>query len=94
MRFATPTELGALIRDYRRRHQLDQKTLATRVGVSRQWIGELEKGKSGAPIGLVLRTLRTLGIVLDAREEVPRTKGKSDVDLSEIIARARQKRND
>ena len=53
MRIRTPAELGALIRDYRKRLRLDQKSLAEKVDVSRQWIVAVEKGKSGAPIGLV-----------------------------------------
>jgi hypothetical protein len=35
MRVRTPSELGALIRDYRTRRNLDQKSLAATVGVSR-----------------------------------------------------------
>ena len=46
MRVRTPSELGALIRDYRMRHNLDQRSLAATVGVSRQWIVEIEKGKA------------------------------------------------
>jgi HTH-type transcriptional regulator/antitoxin HipB len=45
MRVRTPAELGALVRDYRTRLRLDQKSLAEKVGVSRQWIVDVEKGK-------------------------------------------------
>ena len=100
MRVRTPSELGALIRDYRMRHKLDQKSLAATVGVSRQWIVEIEKGKARAPLGLVLRTLGALGIVLDAQQETPpspKGKNKSDgvdayVDINTIVAGARKKR--
>jgi HTH-type transcriptional regulator / antitoxin HipB len=100
MRVRTPSELGALIRDYRLRQNLDQKTLAATIGVSRQWIVEAEKGKAGAPLGLVLRTLGALGIALDARPETPPSpKGKNKphgvdarVDINAIVARARKKR--
>jgi DNA-binding XRE family transcriptional regulator len=44
-RVRTPAELGALVRDYRTRLRLDQKSLAEKVGVSRQWIVDVEKGK-------------------------------------------------
>jgi HTH-type transcriptional regulator / antitoxin HipB len=100
MRVRTPSELGALIRDYRTRNKLDQKSLAATVGVSRQWIVEMEKGKAGAPLGLVLRTLGTLGIVLDAQQETPpspKDKNKSHgvdafIDINSIVSRARKKR--
>lgn len=100
MRVRTPHELGALIRDYRMRCKLDQKSLAATVGVSRQWIVEIEKGKARAPLGLVLRTLGALGIVLDAQQEnpaSPRDKDKSHavdayVNIDSIVARARKKR--
>jgi HTH-type transcriptional regulator/antitoxin HipB len=100
MRVRTPSELGALIRDYRMRHNLDQKSLAATVGVSRQWIVEIEKGKARAPLALVLRTLGALGIVLDAQQETPtrpKDKDKSHavdtyVDINSIVARARKKR--
>lgn len=98
MRVRTPSELGALIRDYRLRRSLDQKTLATTVGVSRQWIVEIEKGKVRAPIGLILRTLGALGIILDAQQE-PSTGSKDKshgadayIDIDPIVARARRKR--
>ena len=100
MRVRTPSELGALIRDYRMRHNLDQKSLAASVGVSRQWIVEIEQGKAGAPLGLVLRTLGALGIVLDAQQETPPSpKGKNEshgvdayVDINTIVAGARKKK--
>lgn len=62
----TPANLGALIRDRRRGLGLDQAELADRVGVSRLWINQVERGKPGAGIGLVLRTLMVLGIELSA----------------------------
>jgi HTH-type transcriptional regulator / antitoxin HipB len=100
MRVRTPSELGALIRDYRLRHKLDQKSLAASVGVSRQWIVEIEKGKARAPLGLVLRTLEALGIVLDAQQGTPTNPKGNDksravddyVDIDSIVARARKKR--
>jgi HTH-type transcriptional regulator / antitoxin HipB len=62
----TPADLGALIRDRRRGLDLDQAELASRIGVSRLWINQVERGKPGASIGLVLRTLMVLGIELSA----------------------------
>ena len=73
------------------------------MGVSRQWIIDIEKGKAGAPLGLVLRTLGALGIVLDAQQEsreIPANRKDKDksygadayVDINSIVARARKKR--
>ena len=69
MRFRSPAALGAIIRDRRRRLGLEQKALAEKVGVSRQWIINIEKGKPRAALGLVLRTINALGIQLDAMDE-------------------------
>ena len=71
MRIRTPADLGALIRDRRIKLALDQRSLAQKVGVSRQWIVEVEKGKPRAEIGLLLRTIDALGIQLMTEEEAP-----------------------
>jgi HTH-type transcriptional regulator / antitoxin HipB len=100
MRVRTPADLGALIRDQRMKLGLDQKSLAANVGVSRQWIVEVEKGKPRAEIGLLLRTLGALGITLDAGKEEPgkpkgttRSRGVYEqADIDSIVASARRKR--
>jgi len=94
MRVRTPTDLGAIIRDRRTKLGLDQKSLAEKVGVSRQWIVEVEKGKPRAEIGLILRTIEALGIQL-AAGDTEKTKGPTGlppVDIDSIIASAREKR--
>ena len=95
MRIRTPIDLGAAIRDRRMTLGLDQKTLAAKVGVSRQWIIAVEKGKPRAPISLVLRTVEALGIHL-AADDQGKTKqrtGLPPVDIDSIITSAREKRN-
>jgi HTH-type transcriptional regulator / antitoxin HipB len=94
MRIRTPTDLGALIRDRRSKLGLDQKSLAAKVGVSRQWIVEVEKGKPRAEIGLVLRTIDSLGIQLaaDGPGKTKERNGPPTVDIDSIIASAREKR--
>ena len=95
MRVRSAAELGALIRGRRRELGLDQSTLAQRVGVSRQWIIEVEQGKPRAAVGLVLRALNALGVLLDARNE-PSRKAKSSgaqVDLDALIDAARKPRS-
>ena len=69
MHLRTPTDIGLLIREKRRALSLDQAELARRVGVSRQWIIGIEKGKARADLSLVMRTLDALGIVLWAEDE-------------------------
>ena len=65
MPIRTPIDLGALIRERRRRNGWDQQTLADKIGVSRQWVIEIEKGKPRAEVGLVLRALDALGYVVE-----------------------------
>jgi HTH-type transcriptional regulator / antitoxin HipB len=90
----TPVELGAVIRDKRRKLGLEQSSLAAKVGVSRQWIINIEKGKPRAAVGLILRTLSALGIALRTYDEPPRQSKATDtgVDLDAVIARARKLR--
>lgn len=95
MRIRTPAELGALIRDRRTRLGIDQKTLAQKVGVSRQWIVAVERGKPRAEIGLILRTMAALGIHLSPHAESHgKTKfsAESAVNIDSIVAAARTKR--
>jgi len=69
MLLRTPKDIGALIRQRRADLALDQKTLAERVGVSRQWVIEIERGKARAELALVLRTLDVLGVRLSTGSE-------------------------
>ena len=92
MLLRTPFDLGAAIRDQRHRLNLDQAELATRIGVSRKWIIDVEKGKPRAEIGLVLRALDALGLRLSldtdrqkATEPIP------SVDIDQVLERTRSK---
>lgn len=94
MHIRTPSDVGALIRDRRTKLDLDQKTLAKMIGVSRQWIVAVEQGKPRAEIGLVLRALAALGVTLDT-DVTTKAKPKSGplpVDIDSIVAAARGKR--
>jgi HTH-type transcriptional regulator/antitoxin HipB len=91
----TAKDLGALIRDRRKRLGLDQLTLAKRVGVSRQWIIDAEQGKPRAPIGLLLRTLDALGVTLAVDDDAkPRAlhAGTPTLDIDAIVRRSRKRR--
>ncbi len=98
MPIRTVEELGAAIRHRRRQLNWDQQSLAERVGVSRQWIVEIEGGKPRAEIGLLLRTLRILDLQLEISSEpesmVTRVEGRHrrldlDFDIDAVIERAR-----
>src|SRR5437868_4505196 len=63
----TPKLLGQLIADRRKEMGLTQTQLAERVGVSRFWVYQIERGKSNATFGLVLGALSELGLEMDIR---------------------------
>ena len=65
MRIRTATDLGAFIRERRTKLRMDQIALAKKAGTSRKWLVEVEQGKPGAEIGLILRTLKSLEISID-----------------------------
>lgn len=94
MRVRTPADLGALIRERRIALGLDQKTLAEKVGASRQWVVDAEKGKPRSEIGLLLRTIGALGVVLNAdKEDARKPKDTApQVDINSIVEAARKKR--
>lgn len=60
----TPQDLAAVIRSRRKQLGWDQATLARQVGVSRQWVIDVEKGKPRAELELILRSLNALGLSL------------------------------
>jgi len=93
----TPADFGAIIREHRKRARLNQATLAAKAGVGRQWIVEVERGKPGAPLGLILRTLTALNISLVMYEPGRKRKQTSGysggVDLDELLNSLRRKKS-
>ena len=89
MRIRTATDLGAFIRERRVKLAMDQSNLAEKAGTSRKWIVEVEQGKPRAEIGLVLRTLKALGVSLDlAADRAQKTVAASEsgnVDIDNIL---------
>ena len=71
MRIRTATDLGAFIRERRTKLRMDQIALAKKAGTSRKWLVEVEQGKPGAEIGLILRTLKSLEISIDVEADSP-----------------------
>src|SRR5580692_1653307 len=94
MLIRTPADLGAVIRDRRKRLKLDQSTLAKRIGASRQWVIEVEHGHPRAELSLVLRALDALGIPLHASSDQGKSHGVvlPAVDINAIVAKARKRK--
>ena len=69
MQLYTPRDFGGLIRARRLAMRISQNELAKRVGVSRLWIVQTERGNPGASLDLILRTVAELGVVLTASED-------------------------
>ncbi len=84
----TPVDLGAVIRDRRKQLKLDQSTFAKQIGVSRQWVIEIERGHARAELGLVLRALDALKIRLDATTD--ETARSSAIDIDAIVSKAKK----
>lgn len=62
-------DLAKAIRQRRKKLNMTQAFLASMMGVSRQLIGELEKGTPGVNIGLVLDVCREIGLKLSYENE-------------------------
>ena len=60
----TANDLGLVIKAKRKQLDLGQADLADKIGVSRRWLNQIEQGKSGASIGLLLKALAALGLEL------------------------------
>lgn len=104
MRFLTPKDLGALVRDARLNQGITQAQLGAKIGASRYWVAEFERGKSGAELGLTLKALRALKLVLTvetkddalrrenadptARQATSAGPSQPAVDLSSILKRS------
>jgi HTH-type transcriptional regulator / antitoxin HipB len=64
MQIRRPEELGAVIMSVRRARGLNQAEMAKHLGVSRVWLGQVERGKASLRLDLVLRVLNELQITL------------------------------
>lgn len=97
VKLRTPKDFGAAIRARRRLLGWRQAELAKRVGVSRLWVNQVESGKPGAGLGLVLRTLGALGLTLKAGVpgeidvESHTTALAAAIDLEDVLRATRKK---
>jgi len=64
MRSLSPKDIGAIVRQARTEADLTQEALASKIGASRYWVAEFERGKTRAELGLTLKALRALGLTV------------------------------
>lgn len=85
----TPLDFGNTIRQRRKKLGWDQARLAHEIGVSRQWVIDMEKGKPRAELHLVLRALKALDLrlSLDDGQTRPAATTAPQPDLIDTIAR-------
>jgi HTH-type transcriptional regulator / antitoxin HipB len=86
MRIRTIKDLGAYLRARRTQLGMDQATLASKAGTSRKWLVEVEHGKPGAELGLVLRTLRALDIAIDLYDDA-KVQTSAEVQKPKAVAK-------
>jgi HTH-type transcriptional regulator/antitoxin HipB len=89
MRIRTTADLGAFIRGRRTKLGMDQVALAKKSGTSRKWLVEVERGKPRAEIGLILRTLKSLGVSVDLKadssHETPSIGNARPPDINSVL---------
>ena len=91
MHVRTARDLGAVIRQERKKRGLSQIALAKDVGVHQPKISAVEKGAPGVRIGLILQILRALDLELAITTPSPKKPDKDqqphaadDIDLDAI----------
>lgn len=84
-----PHDLGALLRDGRARAGWSQTQLADRVGVSRQWVSQVENGKTSVEFDLVFAALQSLGyrVYLESSGQSVRTGEGADEQPGALVHR-------
>lgn len=60
----TVGQFGFEVRRLRKAASLSQAQLAEQAGVSRRWLGRLERGHTGAELDNIMRLVRALGLAL------------------------------
>lgn len=83
-------DFAVLVRQRRQELKLSQAQVAAQVGVSRQWIIDIEKGKPRAELELALKLLQTLDLQLQLKtQKTPSvTNTKIDAEAGEAKIQA------
>ncbi len=79
MRVTTVDDVAGAVRSARRDRGWTQAELASRAGVSRDWVNRLERGAGRVELAKVLDVLAALGLAASVDERV------SPVDLAAIV---------
>jgi HTH-type transcriptional regulator / antitoxin HipB len=82
VRVTTTRDLGRYVRERRHELQKTQRQLAEEAHVSMRWLANLEAGKAGAEIGMIMRTLHALGLTMAVRPAAPVA---DEVDLGNLL---------
>ena len=95
MRVRGVRDIGAAVRDARRRQQLSQKTVAERAGVQRYQVANLELGKSNPSMRSVVAVCAAVGLELNVvpAGQALESSGRelaTPVNLADVLARARR----
>ena len=92
MRLKTARELGMRLREAREDQGLTQEELAERIGASRRWVWEMEKGKETLHLGLVLKAISALRLTFDVRPRMSALETSDGPELAGVLARMRESR--
>lgn len=94
MRVLRPNDLGAAVREARRKQGMNQSELASRLEVNRESVSRLERGDPGITLGIVLRAMTVLGLTLFIDDErqpsesamsTPASKSRPHISIDEIV---------
>ena len=88
--------VGALVRQSRLKAGLSQTDLGQRIGASRFWVAQFEKGKPSAELGLALKAMHAVGltVLIQSKNASPRGAPRKPqpktglTTLAKVIARA------
>lgn len=87
----TPQDIGALIRARRRSLGLSQADLASKLGTSRLWITEIERGKPRASLILVLQAMSTLDLEFMTDDEGRSAKAAQTTSRDAVMSEMRRR---
>jgi HTH-type transcriptional regulator/antitoxin HipB len=85
MNIVSVKDLAVCIKQARNDRGWTQAQLAEQAGVSRDWVIGLEAGKASVELGLVLRTMKALGLPLSISPQPNANESSGGINLDEIL---------